>query len=184
VLSRARQAVEGPIDLVGFCMGGATALLYAARWPGRVRRLSLLAPAAVLRLDSYELTLRIHRYQAQEHECASPPEARGGAGSAAPPPPPKQKQQKQRMSSTSTSTSTKTPPPPPPPAADAAAPSRQVRVQLSRRGERRAHVRRRWPPAVRDGQGGADDGGAPPARPAQLLVVHLAGALPPRPDLG
>lgn len=43
----AHEGVEGPVNLVGYSMGGAIAASYAAAQPGRVRRLALLAPAGM-----------------------------------------------------------------------------------------------------------------------------------------
>jgi pimeloyl-ACP methyl ester carboxylesterase len=41
----ADQDVSGPVDLVGYSMGGAVAAIFAERHPERVRRLVLIAPA-------------------------------------------------------------------------------------------------------------------------------------------
>lgn len=41
------QAVDGPVTLIGYSMGGAIATAYAARHPDRLRELVLIAPAGL-----------------------------------------------------------------------------------------------------------------------------------------
>jgi len=43
----ADQAVAGPVTLIGYSMGGAIATAFAARHPGRLRALILIAPAGL-----------------------------------------------------------------------------------------------------------------------------------------
>ncbi|HFQ15963.1 MAG TPA: alpha/beta fold hydrolase [Rhodobacteraceae bacterium] len=43
----AQQGISGPVTLLGYSMGGAIAVAFAAAHPGRVARLILLAPAGI-----------------------------------------------------------------------------------------------------------------------------------------